>query len=330
MFKSYKSIAELLKAFPDQETILNYLEHMKWNGVVVSPFDASSTVYSSGNHKYKCRNSNKYFNVLTGTIFENTKIPLQTWFLAMYLIATHKRGISSYQLAEDLSITQKTSWFLLSRIRYCMDHGTFNVKFDGTVEMDEAYVGGKNKNRHKDKKKAGGEGGADKQPVLGMLQNEVSETIYRAHKYFPDVAVKEKIVEQPAILKMEVVDNTKGETILPVIREKVEKGSTVVTDECNIYKNLNSEYGHKVVYHRLENYVTPDGYTSNRVEGAWGILKKVWGTTYAGRVTNEHLHRYCREIEYRFNTRHLEAKDKINLLLTGTNKRLRYKDLIHK
>ena len=332
MFKAFKSIVDLMKTFPDQDTCLSHLELIIWNNTPVSPFDTTSVVYSCGNHKYKCRNSNKYFNVLTGTVFENTKIPLQTWFLAMYIMTSHKKGISSYQLASDLSITQKSAWFLLSRIRECMEHSSFAKNFNGTVEMDEAYIGGKNKNRHKDKKKpgTGGRSYEDKQPVFGMFQNEVSEIVYRSHKYNPEIAVKEKVVHQPAVVRTEVVASTKGETLLPIIRTKVENGSIVVTDEYNMYKNLNTDYTHKVVYHRLQNYVTCEGFTTNRVEGHWSILKKTWGTTYAGRVTEKHLHRYCREIDYRFNTRHLETNEKFDLLLQGTNKRLRYSDLIKK
>lgn len=329
----FKSIADLIKAYPTQEICLSYIESIRWpEGKVVSPFYPSSTVYKAGEHRYKCRNSNKYFNVLTGTMFENTKIPLQTWFLAIYLITSHKRGISSYQLASDLSITQKSSWFLLSRIREAMEHKSFLTKFDGTVEMDEAYIGGKNKNRHKDKKKegSGGRSYEDKQPVFGMLQNEVSEVVYRSHKKNPELAVKEKVVYQHAIVKTEVVQNTKGETLLPIIKEKIEQNTTVVTDEYNMYKNLNGDYDHKVVYHRLQNYVTNQGFTTNRVEGHWDRVKKVWGTTYAGRVTPKHLHRYCSEIDYRFNTRHMETGERFNLLLEGSNKRLRYIDLIKK
>ena len=330
MLAGFKSIMDLMKRFPDQESCLKHLELIIWNNKPVSPFDATSSVYDCGNHKYKCRNSNKYFNVLTRTVFENTKIPLQTWFLAMYIITSHKRGISSYQLASDLSITQKSAWFLLSRLRYCMDHGTFSVDLSGIVEMDEAYIGGKNKNRHKDKKKSGGEGGADKQPVFGMLQKEEAEVVYRPNKNNPELAVKDKVVHKYAILRTQPVQNTKGETLLPIIFGTVKTGSTITTDEYSMYKNLNADYNHKVVYHRLENYVTNDGYTSNRVEGAWDILKKVWGTTYAGRVTDKHLHRYCHEIDYRYNTRHLESAEKFNLLLEGSNKRLRYADLIKK
>ena len=326
----FKSILDLLKAFPTEQICINHLETLRWNGNVISPFDNLSKVYKCKGNKYKCKNTGKYFNVLTGTIFENTKIPLQTWFLAIYLFTTHKKGISSYIMATELNITQKSSWFLLSRIRYAMEHENFLMNFNGAVELDETYVGGKNGNRHKDKKKKGTQGRSsnDKQPVFGMFQNEVSEIAYRDNKNNGALKpVKEKLLYAPAIVRTEVVANSQGVTLLPIIFDKIDRGSTVVTDEYNVYKNLNADYQHEVVYHRLRNYATCEGYTTNRIEGYWNILKKVTGTTYMGRVTSKHLHRYCRETEYRYNTRHLETAERFNLLLTGTGKRLRYVDL---
>lgn len=327
----FNSIIDLLKTFSTQQVCIEHLETLRWNGNVVSPFDATSKVYKCRNNKYKCKNSGKYFNVLTGTIFENTKIPLQTWFLAIYLFTAHKKGMSSYQMAEELNITQKTAWFLLSRIRYAMDHESFMINFEGSVEMDEAYVGGKNKNRHKDQKvdAAQGRSGQDKQIVFGMFQNEVSEIKYRPSKLNNELAVKEKIIHKLAMVRTETVANIKSNTLLPLIFNKVTSGSTIVTDEFNVYKNLRYDYQHEVVYHRIRNYATANGHTTNRIEGYWNILKKTWGTTYYGRITPKHFHRYCREVEYRFNTRHLSGSERFNLLLQGSEKRLRYVDLIN-
>ncbi len=330
--KPFNSILDLIKAFPTQEVCIKHLESIRWSDSVISPFDANSKVYPCAGNKYKCRNTNKYFNVLTGTIFENTKIPLQTWFLAIYLIATHKKGISSYQLGSDLTITQKTSWFLLGRIRYAMAHESFMMELNGTVEVDESYVGGKNKNRHKDKKKegAGGRSPVDKEPVFGMLQNEVSQIIERPDKRNIDRIVKEKIVIHPAVVRPVHVPNVQTDTIIPIIQEHVKEGTTVVSDEYIIYRNLRQDYDHQVVYHRLNNYVTEDGFTTNRMEGYWNILKKATTGTYYGRITPKHLHRYCSESAYRFNTRHMDTNMKFDLLLQGSNKRLRYLDLIKK
>jgi hypothetical protein len=123
MLPEFKSIFDLLKAFPTEQSCIDHLERLQWNGNPVSPFDASSKVYKCAGNKYKCKNTGKYFNVRTGTIFDNTKIPLQKWFMALYVFSSHKKGISSHQLAKDISVTQKTGWFLLHRLRYALRSG---------------------------------------------------------------------------------------------------------------------------------------------------------------------------------------------------------------
>ena len=115
------SILDLLKAFPDEQSCIDHLEKLRWKGNVVSPFDAKSKVYNCNGNRYKCKNSGKYFNVKTNTLFDNTKMLLQKWFLAIWIITSHKKAISSLQLGRDLNITQKSAWFMLQRIRNCFD-----------------------------------------------------------------------------------------------------------------------------------------------------------------------------------------------------------------
>lgn len=122
MLPEFKSIFDLLKTFPTEQTCIDHLEKLRWEGNVVSPFDEDSKVYKCAGNKYKCKNTGKYFNVRTNTIFDNTKIPLQKWFLALYVFSSPKKGISSHQLAKDISVTQKSAWFLLHRLRYAFDH----------------------------------------------------------------------------------------------------------------------------------------------------------------------------------------------------------------
>ena len=145
------SISDLLKFFPDQQSCIDQLEAVRWDGNVVSPFDQASKVYKCKNNKYRCKSTGKYFNVMTGTLFDNTKIKLQKWFLAIWLITSHKKGISSVQLAKDIDVTQKTAWFLLHRIRNC--YGLDNDRnLSKEIQIDKTYAGEKNKNRHTDKK----------------------------------------------------------------------------------------------------------------------------------------------------------------------------------
>ena len=115
----FKSVLDLLKSFPDEQSCINHLTELRWNGYVVSPFDPTSKVYVCKDNKYRCKNTGKYFNVRTATLFDNTKIELRKWFLAIYIVTSHNKGISSLQLSRDIDVTQKTAWFMLQRIRNC-------------------------------------------------------------------------------------------------------------------------------------------------------------------------------------------------------------------
>ena len=142
---AFKSVLDLLKAFPDEQTCINNLTELRWNGNIVSPFDSTSKVYKCKDNKYRCKNSGKYFNVRTATLFDNTKVELRKWFLAIYVVTSHRKGISSLQLSRDINVTQKTAWFMLYRIRNCFGFDS-NIELDNEVELDETYIGVKNKN----------------------------------------------------------------------------------------------------------------------------------------------------------------------------------------
>jgi transposase-like protein len=301
----FKSLMQLAKAFPDDQSCIDHLEWLRWQGNVVSPFNSNSKVYKCKNNRYKCSATNKYFNVLTGTIFENTKIKLQHWFLAIYLFTVHKKGISSYQLAEELAITQKTAWFMLQRIRYAMEHENFIKEMEGVVEVDETFVGGKNKNRHWDKKVKNSQGRSfkDKTPVLGMLNRD-------SH------------------VQCVVIPDTKTESIQPIIRDRVKPGSVIISDEWNAYRGLASDYGHMVVDHGRGQYVNALGATTNTIEGFWSGFKKGLIGIYHNVVSRKHLQRYANEFSFRYNTRKYDTQERFYLLLQGTNnKRLTYKAL---
>lgn len=151
--KDFKTVLGLLQAFPDEQTCIDHLEQLRWNGHVVSPFDPASKVYKCKGNKYRCKETGKYFNVKTGTLFDNTKVKLQKWFLAIWRVTSHKKGISSAQLSKDIVVTQKTAWLMLQRIRNCfgMENDT---EPDNELEADETYtyISGKNKNKHTHKK----------------------------------------------------------------------------------------------------------------------------------------------------------------------------------
>lgn len=143
--KDFNSIIELFEAFPDEQSCIDHLEWLRWHGTVVSPLDPTSKVYKCKDHKYRCKNTRKYFNVKTNTLFDSSKVELRKWFAAIWLVTSHNKGISSAQLARDIDVTQKTAWFMLQRIRNCFGIEN-NSELNNTVEIDETYVGGKNKN----------------------------------------------------------------------------------------------------------------------------------------------------------------------------------------
>lgn len=329
--QKFKSIFDLLRAFPDEQSCIQYLEHLRWNGNVTSPFDHAGKVYTLANNRYKCRSSNKYFNVRTDTIFEGTKIPLRTWFLAIYLFTSHKKGISSYQLAKDIDITQKSAWFMLQRIRYAMEHETYFQQLEGNIQVDEAFVGGKNKNRHADKKVKQSQGRSfkDKTPVLGILQTAEFKIVERPNKLNPDKTVTEKVILKEAIIRCQVIPNTSAKVIQPILGKVVKYGSNLISDEWSAYKGLNRYFVHQIVDHSKGQYVNESNGTTNGVENFWTHFKRSWGTTYSGRITPKHLQKYSNEFAFRYNTRNKTTAERFNILLQGTcGKRLTYKLLL--
>jgi len=297
--KDFNSILELLQEFPDEQTCIDHLEQLRWNGNVESPFDASSKVYNCKGNKYKCKNTGKYFNVKTNTIFDNTKMELQKWFLAIWLVTSHKKGISSLQLGRDLNITQKSAWFMLQRIRKCF--GIDDIEqMEGEIEADETFVGGKNKNRHSNKKVKGTS--SDKAPVLGILQRDGK-------------------------LKAVKVPDTTTETLSTEIINTIKEGATLYTDEYSSYKVLQRIYDHQFVKHSSKQYVNGRIHT-NTIEGFWSILKRgIIGIYHF--TSKKHLQMYVDEFVFRYNSRKISESERFNLLLTNTENRVTYKELIN-
>lgn len=168
---NFKSLYDLQKAFPTEKSCIRYLERKLWPKGVVSPYDPTSKVYKRGDGLYRCKNTGKNFNVRIGTFMEGTKLPLRKWFQAIYQLTNNKKGVSATQLAKDIDVTLKTAWFLTHRIRTAYQSNT-SEKLSGEVELDETFVGGKNKNRHWNKKVKHSQGRSfkDKTPVMGMLE----------------------------------------------------------------------------------------------------------------------------------------------------------------
>ncbi len=300
----FNTLLEFYEAFPDEQSCIDFLEKSRWGDNVVSPFDPTSKVYKCKGNRYKCKNTGKYFNARTGTIFENSKVSLQKWMLACYFVVEMKRGVSSLQLSKIIGVTQKTAWFMLQRIQNCFNIEIKEPCLEGEIEVDETYIGGKNKNRHsKDKvKDAQGRSLKYKTPVFGTLQREGFVVAY-------------------------VVTDAKGKTLLPLIYETVQPNSIIYSDEWYAYNGIDKEkFDHQKVYHKKGAYVIGRRST-NTIEGYWSHLKKMISGTHFW-VSRKHLQRYVDCESFRYNTKHLSEYERFDVFLQNIHRRLKHSDLI--
>ena len=299
----FNSLFDLARVFDSEQICLEYLEELVWNGNPISPFDPYSKVYKCAGNKYRCKNTGLYFNVKTGTMFDSSKISLQKWFMAIWLITMHKKGISSHQLARDIDVTQKTAWFMLQRIRNCYGIENQN-ELKNEVEADETFIGGAEKNKHANKRTEGTQGRSvkTKTPVFGM-------------------------VERKGKLVAKVVKSTSSKYLTPEIIKHIKAGATLYTDEWIGYKNMDEFYNHLFVDHSAKEYVKNGIYT-NTVEGFWSLFKRGITGIYHF-VSRKHLQKYVDEFVFRYNTRNFATETaRFDYLLNNvSNRYLAYKTL---
>src|SRR3990172_392115 len=301
-FAEFASLTDLLDRFPTENHCITFLEANRWPDTVISPFDELSTVYKCAGFKYKCKNTGKYFNVRTGTIFDNSKISLKKWFVAIYLHTSHKKGISSHQLARDLGITQKSAWFVLHRIRHAFnDKSVKQALLTGIVEVDEVYIGGDDKNKHASKR-SGGTGMEHKTPVIGIKQRG------------GDIVLKQ-------------LNKAYGTEIKPIVKNIVSKDSMLITDGFGAYTGLSTHFKfHEVVNHSAHEYVRGIVHT-NTIECFFSLLNRtIYGTYHY--VSNKHLQQYLNEIAYRANTIKYSEAGRFNDYFGKFTVRLTYAQLI--
>ncbi len=304
----FKNLKDLLLAFPTEQKCRDFIAKKMWGDSPICPFCNGTKIYSIENGKrFKCGNKTCYkkFSITVGTIFENTKIPLTTWFAAMYLVSAHKKGISSMQLSRDLGISQKTAWFLIHRIREMFLNKAPHL-LRKVVEADETLVGGKNKNRHAHKKVPHSQGRShqDKTSVFGLAQRGGYVTTF-------------------------VVPDTKAGTLYPLIKQMLHNNSVLITDEWLGYNTVKQGFPHVVINHQQGEYAR-GAFDTNTIEGFWSLLKRgIYGTYH--QVSPKHLQRYCDEFGFRYNTR--KIKDNVRFEKSfdyAKGRRLKYKDLTKK
>lgn len=303
---NFNSLLEVSRISDDEQACHKLFAHWRWNGKPVCPHcghDEKIYQFKDGQY-YKCSECRKKFTVKVGTVFEGSNVKLGKWLLAIYLATAHKKGVSSHQLSRDIKVTQKTAWFMLHRIRLIIRTKSFNKPLDGIIEVDESYIGGKEKNKHLSKRTGNtrGRSTTTKAPVLGMVERG------------GDVITRH-------------VSDTKQGTLQPIIGSNVTSGSTIMSDEWWGYKGLEKKYSHYIVKHGKGQYV--DGIVhTNTIEGFWSLFKRGVHGIYHW-TSQKHLQAYLNEFEFRYNTRKMDSASRMALAMTNSEgERLKYEELI--
>ena len=295
------TIIQLLKMFPDDAAAEKWFENERWGNERCCPDCGSTNTKTVKNRRpmpYWCRDCRRYFSVRKGMVMQSSKIGLQKWAIAIYMMTTGLKGVSSMKLHRELGLTQKTAWYLIQRIREGFLGKATNMA--GPVEVDETYLGGKRKNMsNKQRKQLTGRGPVGKTAVVGAKDRGTKQ-----------VAVK-------------VIPNTKSETLSRFIMEHTKPGTLVYTDDSTSYVSLEN---HESVKHSIQEFVRGDVHT-NGVESLWSMLKRGYIGTFH-KMSAKHAHRYVNEFAGRQNIRELGTLEQMGFVVRGMDgKLLHYRDL---
>jgi transposase-like protein len=269
--------------FADIDVATMFVAGLRWpDGVTCPHCEGKECPYVASRRIWQCKGCRKQFSVKVGSIFEDSPIPLSKWLPAMWMLVNCKNGVSSYEIARDLGITQKTAWFMMHRLRMAIQAKSFD-KFGGHVEVDETFIGGKARNMHKGKRERLGisqrRSMIGKVAVMGLLERH----------------------GEGSNVRLEVVSNRKKHQLEQTIDAHVETGATLYTDALRSYDRMATRgYIHNVIDH-AEAYVDGEVHT-NGLENFWSLLKRAIKGTYVS-VEPFHLFRYLDEQVYRFNNR---------------------------
>src|SRR5947208_3256650 len=307
--KEPRTLQEAVIYFNDPDRCLNYIVARRWpNGVACPTCGRTDARFLANQRKWQWKSvhHHRQFSVKVGTIFEDSPLGLDKWLTAAWTITNDKNGISSYEVARALGVTQKTAWFMMHRIRKAMQTGSFLKKFSGEVEVDETFIGGKARNMHiaQRKRRITGTGTKDKVAVMGILQ-------------------------RGGEVRTVVVDDRKKKTLQAEVKEHVEAGAALYSDELKSYEGLEGQYAHQVINHAVA-YVDGKIHT-NTLENFWSLLKRGLHGTYVS-VEPFHLFRYLDEQAFRYNNRKpLDDAGRFSLVVSQiVGKRLTYADLTGK
>lgn len=299
-----KSLQEAVVYFADLDHCQNYLIERRWpNGVVCPTCGSKDVRYLAKQRRWECKakHAKKQFSIKVGTIFEASPIGLDKWLCAVWMITSCKNGISSWELHRALGVTQKSAWFMLHRVRLGLQNND-GSKLSGEVEVDESFIGGKARNMHASKRAEKMVAGSNKGKTIAFA-----------------------MVERGGKVKTAVVDRRRKKELQAQIREHVQVGSAIFTDELLSYEGLNEDYKHCVINHAIE-YVNGQIHT-NTAENFWSLVKRQIHGTYVN-VEPFHLFRYLDEQSFRFNNREMTDGERFDVAISQiVGKRLTYAEL---